>query len=128
MLTVHLGVMELEGDGERRLQPAFAVAAPSEEGIGEDAAVLVDDAVEFRASHCRCAHDDGFIVEDVLTSLADGLCQMQVIGIKPLQVVADGNVAETESALYVVRYHINGHAVVFVQLPVLGQHVKLLYP
>ena len=55
-------MMELEGDGQGRLQPAFAVTAPGEEGIGEDAAVLVDDAVEFRLSYCRRADDDGSIV------------------------------------------------------------------
>ena len=49
MLAVHLGVVELEGDGERGLQPSFAITAPSQEGIVENAAVLVDDAVELRA-------------------------------------------------------------------------------
>ena len=62
MAAVHLGMMELEGDGERGLQPALAIAAPGEEGIGEDTAVLVDDAVEFCACDCRCADNDGFIV------------------------------------------------------------------
>ncbi len=48
MPSVHLGMMELKGDGERGFQPASAVTAPGQEGIGVDAAVLVDDAVEFR--------------------------------------------------------------------------------
>ena len=38
--AVHLGMMELEGDGERHLQPAFAITAPREEGVVVDAAVL----------------------------------------------------------------------------------------
>ena len=62
MRAVHLGMMEMEGDGERGLQPAFAVTTPCQEGIGEDAAVLVDDAVEFRASHCRRADYHSLIV------------------------------------------------------------------
>ena len=82
--AVHLGVMKLEGDGQGGLQPTFTIAAPGEEGIGKDAAVLIDDAVEFRARDSRCADDDGFIIQDVLTRLADGLCQMQVVGIKCL--------------------------------------------
>ena len=53
--AVHLGVMELEGDRERSLQPAFAITPPCQKGISVDAAVLVDNAVEFRASHCRRA-------------------------------------------------------------------------
>ena len=130
--TVHLGVMKLEGDGQGGLQPTFTIAAPGEEGIGKDAAVLIDDAVEFRARDSRCADDDGFIIQDVLTRLADGLCQMQVVGIKCLQIIGDGHVAETESALNVIRYYVDGHAVVFVQLPdhtrlSFWQYVKLVY-
>ena len=133
MLAVHLGVMELEGDGQRGFQPAFTVAPPGEERIGEDAAVLVDDAVKFCACYSRRADDGGFIVQNVLTSLADGLRQVLVVGIKRLQVVADSHVAEAESALYIICYHIDGHTVVFVQFPsysrravALGQHVKFL--
>ena len=106
--------MELEGDGQRRLKPALAIAAPSQEGIGKDAAVLVDDAVEFRARQCRSADYHGFVVQDILTGLADGIRQMYVIGIKLFQIIADGNVAEAESPLYVIRYHVDGHAVVSV--------------
>ena len=62
MFTVHLCVVELEGDGQSYLEPMLAISAPCEEGIGEDAAVLVDDAVEFRACDCRRAYDDGFII------------------------------------------------------------------
>ena len=127
VLAIHLGVVELEGDGERRLQPAFAVAAPGQEGIVEDAAILVGDAVEFCARDSRCADNHGFIVQDILTRLTDGLRQMQVVGIKGLQVIADGHVAEAQSALDVICNHVDGHAVIFIQLPILGQHVELLY-
>ena len=99
MTAVHLCVMELEGDGQRGLQPALAIASPCKEGIGVDAAVLVDDAVEFRPGQSRCAHDDGLLVQDVLTGLADGLSQVQVVGVELLQIIRDGNVAETESTL-----------------------------
>ena len=121
-------MMELEGDGQGGLKPTLAITPPSHERIGESAAILIDDAIEFSACDCRCAYDDGFIVQDVLTSTADGLHEMQVIGIKRLEVVADGNIAETESALDIISYHIDGHTVVFVQFPVMGQHVKLWYP
>ena len=49
MFAVHLGVMELEGDRQCGLQPTFAIAAPSQKGIVEDATVLVDNTVELRA-------------------------------------------------------------------------------
>ena len=128
MASVHLSMMKLERDGERGLQPALVIAAPGEKGIGEDAAVLVDDAVEFRPGQSRCAYDDGLLVQDVLTGLADGLSQVQVAGVELLQVVRNGNVAGAESALDVVRYYVDGHAVVFVQFPVVWQHIELLHP
>ena len=62
MRAVHLGVVELEGDGQGGLKPAFTVTAPGEEGVGVDAAVLVDNAVEFRASHSRRADYHSLIV------------------------------------------------------------------
>ena len=46
--AVHLSMMELEADGERGLEPALAVSAPSDERVVEDAAVLIHDAVKLR--------------------------------------------------------------------------------
>ena len=100
MRAVHLGVVELEGDGERGLQPASAVTAPCQEGIGVDAAVLIDDAVEFRASQCRRADYHGLIVKDVLTGLADGLCQMQVIKLSPPLILSTIMLMAMRSYLY----------------------------
>ena len=114
LATVHLGVVELEGDGQGCLEPAFAVSAPRHKGIVEDAAILIDEAVQFRTRNCRCAYDHGFIIQDILTGLADGLCQVKIISIKLLQIIADGNIAETQSALNIVRYYVDGHAVIFV--------------
>ena len=95
MTSIHLCMMELEGDWQRGFQPTLAIAAPSKEGIGEDAAVLVDDAVELRPGQSGCAHDDCILVQDVLAGLADGLSEVPIIGVELLQIVADGNVAET---------------------------------
>ena len=47
--AVHLGMMELEGDGQSYFEPMLAITAPGQEGIGEDAVILVGDAVELRA-------------------------------------------------------------------------------
>ena len=41
MSAVHLNVVELEGDAQSRLQPAFAVAAPHHHRITELVGVLV---------------------------------------------------------------------------------------
>ena len=114
MRTIHLGVVELEGEWEGGLEPSFVVTAPRHEGIVEDATVLIDDAVELCAGDCRGAHNDGFGVEHVLTGVANGVCQMQVVGIEGLQIIADSHIAEAESTLDVIYYHIDGHVVVLV--------------
>ena len=51
MSAVHLHVVELEGNGQGCLQPAFVVAAPQHHWIAELVGVLVDDAVEFGGRH-----------------------------------------------------------------------------
>ena len=114
MGAVHLGVVELEGDGQSHFEPMLAISAPGQEGVGVNAVVLVDYAVEFRAGHRRRADYHSLMVKNVLTGLADGLRQMQVVGVKRLQIVTDGNVAEAESAPYVLHYHVDGHTVVLV--------------
>ena len=119
--------MELEGDGERGFEPAFTIFAPCQERI-VDYAVLVDNAIEFRTCHSRCADFGGIIVQEVLAGLAGGLCQMNVIGIEPLQIVGNGNVAETKLTLDVLYDHVYDQMVVLIQFPVLWRQVKLLDP
>ncbi len=93
-----------------------AVSAPQHHRVVELAAVLIGNAVEFRPGQCRCADNDCFIVKGVLTGLADGLCQVKVMGVKLLQTVSDGNVAEAESALCVV-YNFDCKYYIFVFTP-----------
>ena len=45
MGAVHLGMMDLEADGQRGLEQSLAVSSPGEERIVPDAAILVNDAV-----------------------------------------------------------------------------------
>ena len=87
---------------------------------------MVGDAVQFRACYGRCSYNDGFIIQDVPAGLADGFRKMQVVGIERFQIIRYGNVAETESSLYIVYYNVDGHSVIFIEFAVLGQHVELL--
>ncbi len=45
MGSVHLGVVELEGDGEGGFEEAFPVFSPDHEGVVENAAVHADGSV-----------------------------------------------------------------------------------
>ena len=56
MGTVHLRVVELEGDGQFVAQPFLPVSSPDEERIVEDAAVHTYGSVYFRIYDGRRAY------------------------------------------------------------------------
>ena len=56
LCPIHLGVVELEGDLEGRLEEAAFVAGPNEEGIVEDAAIHADCAVDVVLHQSRSAY------------------------------------------------------------------------
>ena len=51
MTAIHLNMVELEGDGQGRPQPALVVTAPHHHRITELVGVLIDDAVELGGRH-----------------------------------------------------------------------------
>ena len=93
MSAVHLNVVELEGDGQSCLQPAFAVATPHHHRITELVGVLVDDAVEFGGRHRRRAYHHRTVHETALAGNTCRLRQNHVVGAELIQVIAIWNVA-----------------------------------
>ena len=57
MGAVHLGVVELQGDGEAIAQEAPAIAAPNEEGVVENTAVHAHGSVDLGVDDGRGADD-----------------------------------------------------------------------
>ena len=57
MCAVHLGVVELEGDGESCLEEAALVLPPNEEGIVEDATIHADCTIDVILRQSRSADD-----------------------------------------------------------------------
>ena len=51
MSTIHLYVMELEGDGQVDFEPMLAVFAPHHHWVTELVCVLIYDAVKFGGYH-----------------------------------------------------------------------------
>ena len=125
LATIHLRMMKLERDGERGLEPAAPVSAPGEEGVVVDAAVLVDDAVEFGAHHRRCSDECGALVVDGLAGGGRLLRNPVVVAAELLQVGAVGHVAVGDAALGGVYNHIDGQAVELVELPLFRQQIAL---
>lgn len=97
--TVHLGVVELEGDGECPLPEVPPVLAPDEEGVVVYAAVHAYCAVYLGLDEGGGADDHAVGEVMVCAGLGDLAGQAQVVGIELLQVVGEGHVAGTDFAL-----------------------------
>jgi len=124
--AVHLGVVELERNGQSRFQEAFAVAAPDDEGVVEDAAVHADGAVNIILRQGRCA--DYHTVGDVVVLTRSGYLprQPQIVGVEALQVVGERYVAGTYLAGAVGHYRVDRYRVVAHQSVADRQQIELL--
>ena len=74
MSTVHLHMMELEGDGQRSFHPPLTVFPPHHHGVAKLVGILVDDAVQLCLYHCRGADDHTIVQERAFASEGDLLC------------------------------------------------------
>lgn len=99
MGAVHLGVVELEGDGERPPPEVPSVLAPDEEGVVVYAAVHAYCAVYLGLDEGGGADDHAVGEVVVCAGLGDLAGQAQVVGVELLQVVGEGHVAGTDFAL-----------------------------
>ena len=92
MSTVHLYVVELEGDREGGSEPSFAVASPHDHRVAELVCILVDDAVEFCLYHGRCA-DDHAVFDEGAPAIQGCLTgKAEIVLGKSLEVAVVGNV------------------------------------
>lgn len=128
MRPVHLRVMELERNGERRFQKSAVISAPDDEGVIEYSAVHPDRAVKLRVDNGRGADHHALRQVVVLAVLGDLLCEAQIIGIEAREVFAVRNVAGADLAEPVFHDSVHRERVIAQQLFPDGQQVKLLYP
>ena len=66
MASIHLNMVKLERYGQRGLEQTLAIFAPHHHWIAELVSILVDDAVEFRLNHGRCADNHVVFKEGTL--------------------------------------------------------------
>ncbi len=126
LCAVHLGVVELEGDLESRLEEAALVPSPNEERIVEDAAIHSYRPIYVVLHQSRSA--DNHTVGQVVISATLGHlpCERQVLFIEEGQILAEGDIARADLALLVRYDGIDGEAVELHQLPAFGQQIELL--
>ena len=75
MSSVHLDVMELEGDRKRRLEASFTILAPHYHWIAKLICVLVHYAVQFCMYHCGRTYYHGILYERAFTLFRSLSCQ-----------------------------------------------------
>ena len=93
MSAIHLRVVELEGNGERGLKRAAPVFAPHHHGIAKLVSVLIDNAVELRLYHGRCADNHAVIKCAASTFFCRLRRKCQLIAVEMLQFIRERNIA-----------------------------------
>ena len=67
MATVHLDMVELEGNRKSGFEQPFAILAPHHHGIAKLVGVLIDDAIQFRLYHGGGADDHAIVKHTAFT-------------------------------------------------------------
>ena len=111
MSAVHLGVVELEGDGERCLPPALSVLAPHDHGVAEFLGVLIDYRVKFCLNHGRSSHHHIVVKERTLRCSGHLMRKFVIFFYKGEEIIYAGDVARTDSPLRIVDNNIYGQIV-----------------
>lgn len=126
MGAVHLGVVELERDRKRSLQPTAPAFAPNHERIVEYTAVHTHGAVDFVLRQSGGADYHAVRQVVVLARLGDLPGEPQVIVVETVQIVGKWDVARADLAPPVGDDSIDCDRIVPYQLVADRQHIKLL--
>ena len=97
------------------------VSAPYQKRIIEDAAILVDNTVNFRLYKGGCTNNHVVFKCNVPACCCGLLGDSQVVGIELLQVVRVGNIASADASLAIVHNDVDGKLVKLEQLALLNQ-------
>ena len=93
MGTIHLGMMELKGDGQLVAEPFLSVTSPDEERIVEDATVHANGSVYLRINNGRRAYHDTIIGENFVLACCSNLCGMlQILTVELIQILSIENI------------------------------------
>ena len=126
MGAVHLRVVELERDGERRFKEPPPVAAPDQERIVEHAAVHAHGPVDRVLRQRRGADHHAVCQVVVLARLGDLPREPQVVVVEAEQIIGKRKVARADLAPPVGDDGIDRDCIVPYQLVADRQHIELL--
>ena len=96
MLSVHLGVVELKGDGQIISEQLLSVPAPDDEWIIEYAAVHAHSAVNFGVNYCGCAYHHAVCRKvNVLTVFESLTGAFQIVAVEFIDIFTVHHIAGT---------------------------------
>ena len=116
MCAVHLGVVKLERQLQRRPEKSFLIFAPDEEWIVENAAVHADGPVDFGIHNGGCPDNHAFRQIVVFAVFGYGACQPQVIGVELRKAARKRHIAGADLTVPVFHDSIYRYAVILQQL------------
>ena len=126
MGAVHLGVMELEGDGETCPEKPFFIFAPNHKWIIENAAVHPYSTVNAVLSQGGGADDHTVRQVMVFAALPNLGGKGQIVPVELGQIRGKGNIAGADPVLSVQDDGVDGKLIVADQLLTHGKGVELL--
>ena len=123
---IHLYMMELEGDGQCRLEPALAIAAPHHHRVAEQIGILIDNAVQFGRHHGRSAYHHRIGQEYALAGPRHLTRQSMVVVHELIQILREGDVARVDAPLPVIHDDIDGQPVITIEGTLFRQEIEQL--
>ena len=121
MGTIHLGVVELKGDGQIISEPFLFVTSPDEERVIENSAVHTNSTVDFRMNDSRRAYYHAVVRQvEILTCFCYLGRVFQILSVKLVKVFQIENVAGTDLPHFVFYYRVDSNRVVLHQLLAYG--------
>ena len=129
MRSVHLGMMELERNGEIISEPSFPVSAPDDEWIVEDAAVHTNSAINLRIDDSRSADDHALLGKIPVGAGVGYFCRaFQILLVEGLHILVKPDIAGTHFAGTVLNDRINGQSIILNQPVADRQQIELFNP
>jgi len=125
MGTIHLCVVELEGDGQIIPEQLLSISAPKQERVVENTAVHANHTVQFGIGDGGCA-DDHTVCGQVMipAGLRDFGGMHQVIPVEGIQIPGKQNVAGADLSGPVPDDGVDCNGIILQQLIAHGEQIK----
>ena len=117
MGTIHLGVVELKGDGQIISEPFLFVTPPDDERVIKNATVHSNSTVDFRINDSRRTYYHTVVRQvEILTCFCYLGRVFQILSVKLVKVFQIENIAGTDLSHFVPYYRVDSNQVVLHQL------------